>query len=185
MAMIKNFWLGGVGSTIQLGRLGAKLSSIFDSQISKEVLVATDDDDSLTSIRASDPSHVNDVVTKGWATGDNLVVGTTETFTDGNVAIIATDTISSAISMLNAEIKSVDESTVPTAAIGSGPEQIPLNQDLGSLAYKDKASIISVLMDSPTSVPGDVWCEYVSDIQTVWKFHGLDGIIRSKVETWS
>lgn len=185
MAMIKNFWLGGVGSTIQLGRLGSKLSSIFDSQKTKEVLVVTDEEDSLTNIRASDPNHPNDVVTMGWATGDNLIVGSGQSFTDGNVAIISTDTISSAIGMINAEIKSIDELKVNTSSIGEGPEQIPLNQDLGALAYADKAVITTVLTSPPSSVPGDQWCEYISDTQTVWKFHGFDGIIRSKVENWT
>lgn len=42
-----------------------------------------------------------------------------------------------------------------------------------------------VLLSAPVSKPGDVWREYVSDTETVLKFHGYDGIIRAKTESWN
>ncbi|CAM4399583.1 hypothetical protein COAQ111491_21895 [Comamonas aquatilis] len=35
------------------------------------------------------------------------------------------------------------------------------------------------------SQPGDIWSEYVSNTQTIRKFHGFDGVVRSYTETWA
>lgn len=76
----------------------------------------------------------------------------------------------------------VDVSNLPT---GSAPDQAPTVQQLGALAFLDAVGITSVQRHAPSSRPGDVWREYVSDTSTVIKFHGLDGVIRTRTESWT
>lgn len=69
--------------------------------------------------------------------------------------------------------------------VGTGPDQVPAGQHLGPFAYLDALSVLTVSRHARDSRPGDVWREYVSDTTTTIKFHGLDGIIRSRSESWT
>jgi hypothetical protein len=76
----------------------------------------------------------------------------------------------------------VDVANLP---VGPGPDQVPAGQQLGRLAFMDVLGATTVHRSVPDSRPGDVWREYVSDTTTTIKFHGLDGVIRSRSETWT
>lgn len=75
---------------------------------------------------------------------------------------------------------------VETAAyVGYAPAEIPTNSMLGMMAFADAVGSTQVYLHAPISQPGDVWREYVSDTETLLKFHGLDGVIRTKTESWT
>lgn len=76
----------------------------------------------------------------------------------------------------------VDVANLP---VGPGPDQVPAGQHLGRLAFMDVLGATTVHRSVPDSRPGDVWREYVNDTTTTIKFHGLDGVIRSRTETWT
>lgn len=70
--------------------------------------------------------------------------------------------------------------------VGHGPDQAPAGIHLGALAALDDVSSMQVQCHTPMSKPGDIWREYISDTQTVQKFHGFDGVIRTlATETWT
>lgn len=74
---------------------------------------------------------------------------------------------------------------VQTPPVGTGPDQLPAAQHLGQLAFMDALSTTVVSRHARDSRPGDIWREYVSDTTTTLKFHGFDGIIRSRSESWT
>lgn len=69
--------------------------------------------------------------------------------------------------------------------VGSGPGEIPTNSLLGKQAFADEVGVTRVYRAPYTSKPGDVWREYINNTTTVFKYHGLDGVIRERWETWS
>ena len=70
--------------------------------------------------------------------------------------------------------------------VGHGPDQVPAGIHLGALAALDDVSSVQVQCHTPMSKPGDIWREYINDTQTVQKFHGFDGVIRTlATETWT
>lgn len=69
--------------------------------------------------------------------------------------------------------------------MGTGPDQVPAGQHLGQLAYLDELSTTVVSLHGRDSKPGDIWREYVSDTTTTIKFHGFDGVVRSRSESWT
>lgn len=69
--------------------------------------------------------------------------------------------------------------------VGTGPDQVPAGQQLGQLAYLDVLSATVVSRHTRDSQPGDVWREYVNDTTTTIKFHGFDGVVRSRSESWT
>lgn len=69
--------------------------------------------------------------------------------------------------------------------VGPDPNQAPVGQQLGALAYADCTSTTVVQRHTLDSRPGDVWREYTSDTSTVLKFHGFDGVIRTRTESWT
>lgn len=71
------------------------------------------------------------------------------------------------------------------AYVGTAPGEIPTNALLGRMAYADDVGATQVFRAPYQSKPGDVWREYVSDTSTVLKFHGFDGSIRSRTESWT
>ncbi|CAM4266281.1 hypothetical protein COAQ111491_14035 [Comamonas aquatilis] len=69
--------------------------------------------------------------------------------------------------------------------IGTAPDQVPSVQQLGRSVFLDNTGVTTVQMHVPDSQPGDIWSEYVSNTQTIRKFHGFDGVVRSYTETWA
>lgn len=69
--------------------------------------------------------------------------------------------------------------------VGAEPHQVPAGQHLGALAYADAISTLPVSRHARTSQPGDVWREWTSDTATTIKFHGFDGVIRTRTEAWT
>lgn len=72
-----------------------------------------------------------------------------------------------------------------TSQIGTAPDQVPSVQQLGRVVFLDNLGVTTVQMHIPDSQPGDMWSEYVSNTQTIRKFHGFDGVVRSYTETWA
>lgn len=68
---------------------------------------------------------------------------------------------------------------------GTAPNQLPAGLHLGALAFSDVVGSTVVRRAVFDSKPGDVWREYVSDTVTNIKFHGFDGVIRSRTEAWT
>ena len=69
--------------------------------------------------------------------------------------------------------------------VGAGPDQVQAGQHMGQLAYLDALSVLTVSRHARDSRPGEVWREYVNDTTTTIKFHGFDGIVRSRSESWA
>lgn len=69
--------------------------------------------------------------------------------------------------------------------VGSDPNQVPAVQFLGALAFADVVGSTVVRRSPLDSRPGDVWREYVNDTTTTIKFHGYDGVVRSRTENWT
>lgn len=82
-------------------------------------------------------------------------------------------------------INNLAAACVALSALGSGPDQVPVGQYLGQLAFQDAISTVVVSRHVRDSRPGDVWREYVSDTATTIKFHGFDGLVRSRSESWT
>ncbi|MEG0936577.1 MAG: hypothetical protein RSE32_08145 [Comamonas sp.] len=68
--------------------------------------------------------------------------------------------------------------------VGSRPNQVPAGKDLSHDAYGSQG-IGLMYRHTPDSRPGDCWREYVNDTTTTIKFHGFDGVIRSRSESWT
>lgn len=79
----------------------------------------------------------------------------------------------------------VNWTEVMNLPVGPGPNQVQAGQHLGQLAYLDALSTTVVSRHARDSKPLDVWREYVNDTTTTIKFHGLDGVIRSRSESWT
>ncbi|MEN2430716.1 hypothetical protein [Comamonas sp. F1-6] len=79
----------------------------------------------------------------------------------------------------------VNWTEVMNLPVGTGPDQVPAGQHLGQLAFLDALSTTVVSRHVRDSRPGDIWREYVSDTTTTIKFHGFDGVIRSRSESWT
>ncbi|WP_341679214.1 hypothetical protein [Comamonas thiooxydans] len=69
--------------------------------------------------------------------------------------------------------------------VGTEPNNVPSIQGLGALAFADVVGVTVVYRSPAMSRPGDVWREYLSDTTTTLKFHGFDGIVRSRAESWT
>lgn len=79
----------------------------------------------------------------------------------------------------------VNWTEVMNLPVGTGADQVPAGQHLGTLAYLDVLSTTVVSRHARDSKPGDVWREAVNDTTTTIKFHGFDGVIRSRSESWT
>ena len=74
---------------------------------------------------------------------------------------------------------------VKNMPFGAAPNQVPAGLHLGALAFSDVVGSTVVRRAVLDSKPGDIWREYVSDTTTTIKFHGFDGVIRSRTEAWT
>lgn len=79
----------------------------------------------------------------------------------------------------------VNWTEVMNLPVGQGPNQVQAGQHLGQLAYQDVLSITFVSRHVRNSRPGEIWREYVNDTTTTIKFHGFDGVVRSRSESWT
>lgn len=118
MSDVKNFGLTGIGQQVQLGKGGAKLASESDK------VVAKDASGSLTNVQGADPVADQDLVTKVWAKGANIVLGdaTDGSLTSGGaVPLTNTTSVTNAVDALNEILGKL----VPTA-----PSDFPAGQSL-------------------------------------------------------
>lgn len=67
---------------------------------------------------------------------------------------------------------------LPSASVGSAPNQVPSTQHLGQLAFADAVGLLDVYQHVPDSRPSQLWYSYVSNTDIRLKFHGLDGVAR-------
>lgn len=123
MTMVKNFGLSGVASTVQLGKGGATLGSQVDEGIAKDVVEVKDSGGDLTNLRAAAPIAGDDVVTKDWANGNNIVLGdpTDTSYQPGAVPLEPTTKVSDAVDSLN---------EILSKLIPSQPKNFPAGQSL-------------------------------------------------------
>ncbi|WP_278044109.1 hypothetical protein [Comamonas thiooxydans] len=107
-----------------------------------------------------------------------IAVVLTGLVTSNKSAVAATDTVLQAIGKLQAQ------ATLALTAehIGTAPNQIPAVTHLGALAFVDQVGATMVLRHTPASSPGNWWREYISNTETVIKFHGFDDIVRTVSE---
>ena len=104
-----------------------------------------------------------------------IAVVLTGLVTSDKSAVAATDTVLQAIGKLQAQA-----SLALTAEhVGAAPNQIPAVTHLGALAFVDHVGATMVLRHTPSSSPGHWWREYISNTQTVIKFHGFDDMVRT------
>ena len=68
--------------------------------------------------------------------------------------------------------------------IGTDPNQIPLNQNLGTLAFQDQVGVIQAASTAPTNNL-DINFEYVSNTSIKIRMRGSDGTVRSTTLTLS
>lgn len=68
--------------------------------------------------------------------------------------------------------------------IGTDPNQIPLNQFLGTMAYQDKESFVIVPVASVVpAIIGEMVFQLTNDTTLVIKVKGSDGVVRSNTLT--
>ena len=67
-------------------------------------------------------------------------------------------------------------------SVGSGPNQIPSNQNLGASAFMDRIGILTPMFHQPAERRA-VWSEFVSNTSLRLCMRGDDGIVRSTTLT--
>lgn len=78
----------------------------------------------------------------------------------------------------------VVSTTVVQTDIGTDPNQIPLNQFLGSLAYQEKESfVIAPVASVVPAIIGEMVFQLTNDTTLVIKVKGSDGVVRSNTLT--
>lgn len=153
MSDVKNFGLKGVGSEVQLGKGGAKLASVGDK------IVAKDHAGSLTNVQAADPVATQDVVTKNWAVGSNITLGTPTdgSLSDGAVTLTGSTSVVNAVDALNEILgKLVPASpnnfpngeTLTVTSVGTSPllasGSVPDNTNGGTLPVSAGSSVTRI-----------------------------------------
>ena len=83
-----------------------------------------------------------------------------------------------------AALDAVAAASVPMAALGADPAQVPLVQMLGRLAFMDALGALTVSKHQPAA-SGTSWIERVSDTSIKLFLRGDDGIARSTTLTLS
>lgn len=68
---------------------------------------------------------------------------------------------------------------------GPEPNQAPAGVHLGGCAYEDFPGLTLVYQHTPDAPMHGVWRERISDTETVLKYRGSDGVIRSRQELWT
>lgn len=104
-----------------------------------------------------------------------IAVVLTGLVTSDKSAVAATDTVLQAIGKLQAQASQA----LTAEHVGTAPNQIPAVAHLGALAFADQVGATMVLRHTPASSPGHWWREYISNTQTVIKFHGFDDTVRT------
>jgi hypothetical protein len=111
-----------------------------------------------------------------------VVVGTTDTQTLTNKTL-NTPTINGG-TLNPTTLQENGSPAVVQSDVGTAPNQLPLNQYLGNLAFMDSTQL--VVNPAATAVPagiGDMVFELASDTSLVVKVRGSDGTVRSTTLT--
>lgn len=75
--------------------------------------------------------------------------------------------------------------TFDTGQVGSAPNQLPAGTHLGACAFEDAQGMLLVYLHTPDASPNSVWRERISDTETVLKYRGSDGVVRTRQELWT
>lgn len=89
--------------------------------------------------------------------------------------------IVAALEAVGIDIKALGEAVsgrLPSASVGSAPNEVPSAQHLGQLAFADAIGLLDVYQHVPDSRPNQLWYSYVSNTDIRLKFHGLDDVAR-------
>lgn len=89
--------------------------------------------------------------------------------------------IVAALEAVGIDIKALGEAVsdrLPSASVGSAPNEVPSAQHLGQLAFADAVGLLDVYQHVPDSRPNQLWYSYVSNTDIRLKFHGLDDVAR-------
>lgn len=62
-----------------------------------------------------------------------------------------------------AAIQTLQDAKLDAAAVGSAPNQVPSNQNLGALAFLDAVGVTQLLQHTPDAAPGSTWKQVVGD----------------------
>lgn len=107
--MVNNYSIGGVASTLRLGKGGASIHSVRDSTSNKEIVFVADRNSSLTNIRIANPDSEDDAVPMGWVVGGNIPLGAASS---GSLQFQPSDSLYFVLDALNNKLSSVREFTL-------------------------------------------------------------------------
>lgn len=79
-------------------------------------------------------------------------------------------------------INAAAAASVPTAAVGGGPGQVPANQLLGALAFLDRLGVLTPMQSQPKDTRS-VWVEFISNTSLRLCMRGDDGVVRYDART--
>ena len=135
--------------------------------------------DQQTGFVTIDPSSVatNVVSDLSPELGGNLDVLTRNIYSSLTTDVTIGNTIKETVSSVAYPVASQPD-------IGTDPNQIPLNQYLGTLAFQDQVSALQPAATAPTNNL-DINFEYVSDTSIKIRMRGSDGTVRSTTLTLS
>lgn len=80
----------------------------------------------------------------------------------------------------------IERRAVLHSDVGTNPNQVPVNQFLGKMAFMDVPGISAPFRNAPETNPGEIYRLWISDTETRLMFHGYDGVVRRlTTETWT
>ena len=136
---------------------------------------------------------------KDWGIGQFVVIAVTtdvESFMFGQISaydlgtgsmtvlVTATGLLGTYANWTISLAPAVVSTTVVQTDIGTDPNQIPLNQFLGSLAYQEKESfVIAPVASVVPAIIGEMVFQLTNDTTLVIKVKGSDGVVRSNTLT--
>ena len=114
----------------------------------------------------------------------------TDSFAKADVGLSDVDNTSDANKPVSAatqtalNLKANVSTTVEKTDIGTGPDEIPLNQHLGDMAFQNaNALVIKPAASATPQQPGDLAFQLTNNTTLVVKVKGSDGTVRSTTLT--
>ena len=79
-------------------------------------------------------------------------------------------------------INAVAAASIPLAAVGAEPGQVPAGLHLGALAYMSRLGVLTPMLSQPGELRA-VWSEFTSNTSLKFCMRGDDGVVRSTTLT--